>query len=300
MDFVAYVGIIIALMTGLLTVISIWNKGEKDIGHTSKAILSCIFAVIVVLVIVTTYNFLEGGEEGGGPTEPTPPPTSTEGSTGPEESTPPATKPPVTETTYSPEVHIGDTITFGTYEQDGDSSNRQEPIEWVVLDKADNKVLVLSTKALDCQPYNKQDTGCTWATCSLRKWLNGTFYKTAFSSEDRERIVLTDVAAHENPDFSTNPGMSTEDYIFLLSVDEVNQYLPYDGDRMCSPTEYAKEQGGFEKKSLGTCWWWLRTPGETSSDACSINSNGTIDTDDGTVSSDKGCVRPAMWLHIGE
>lgn len=205
-----------------------------------------------------------------------------------------------TETKAAPtkSVEIGDIITFGAYEQDGNASNRKEPIEWVVLDKADNKVLVLSTKALDCKPYNDRDVGCTWKTCSLREWLNDEFYKTAFPSEDQERIVLTDVAAHENPDFSTNPGMNTDDYIFLLSVDEVNQYLPYDVDRMCSPTEYAKEHGGFEKKSLGTCWWWLRTPGETSSDACSVNSDGTIDTDDGTVNSDKGCVRPAMWVIV--
>lgn len=115
-----------------------------------------------------------------------------------------------------------------------------------------------------------------------------------------EGILKSRVAAHENPDSSTNPGMDTDDYVFLLSVDEVKYYLPSNSDRMCSPTEYAVKQGAFRNESLGTCWWWLRTPGETSQDASSVNSDGTIDTDDGSVNSNKGCVRPAMWVRIGD
>lgn len=195
-------------------------------------------------------------------------------------------------------IKIGDILTFGTYEQGNYSSIREEAIEWVVLDKADGKALLLSTRAIDCLPYNNQNVGCTWATCSLRKWLNDTFYKKAFSAEEQEWILKSRVAAHENPDSSTNPGMDTDDYVFLLSVDEVKYYLPNNSDRMCSPTEYAVKQGAFRNESLGTCWWWLRTPGETSQDASSVNSDGTIDTDDGSVNSGKGCVRPAMWIQI--
>lgn len=293
----AFDGVLIGAVTAcLICAIQIFpnDKDEKKRAFFISGL--CVLIIAILVICIAAFKFRWDSEILGIPTDE--PPSITEIT----ESTPPETpNPPIQETTvFAETVEIGDTITFGAYEQDGNSSNRQEPIEWVVLDKVDDKVLLLSTKAIDCQPYNNQDTGCTWATCSLRKWLNGTFYKAAFSNEERERIAETTVEAHENPDFSTNSGMDTDDYIFLLSVDEVNQYLPYDNDRMCSPTEYAKEQGGFEKKSLGTCWWWLRTPGETSSDACSVNSNGTIDTDDGTVNSNKGCVRPAMWLSIEE
>lgn len=287
------IGVVIAC---LICAIQIFpnDKNEKKRAFFISGL--CVLIIAILVIFIAAFKFQWDSEILGIPTDEPPPTTEAAESTAPE--TP---DPPIKETTVSTEnIKMGDTITFGAYEQDGNPSNRQEPIEWVVLDKADDKVLVLSTEALDCKPYNNQDSDCTWATCSLRKWLNGTFYKAAFSNKERERIADTTVEAHTNPDFSTNPGMSTHDYIFLLSVEEVNQYLPYNSDRMCVPTEYAKEQGGFEEQSLGTCWWWLRTPGETSSDASSINSDGTIDTDDGTVSSNKGCVRPAMWLAIGE
>ena len=223
------------------------------------------------------------------PTEPTKPTvTSTLKTTVPKES-------PIPD-----KLKIGDILTFGTYEQGNYTSIREEAIEWVVLDKADGKALLLSNQAMDCVPYNNQNVGCTWATCSLRKWLNETFYKKAFSAEEQEWILKSRVAAHENPDSSTNPGMDTDDYVFLLSVDEVKYYLPNNSDRMCSPTEYAVKQGAFQNESLGTRWWWLRTPGEPSQDASSVNSDGTIDTDDGNVNSNKGCVRPAMWVRIGD
>lgn len=202
-----------------------------------------------------------------------------------------------TETIFPGDIEVGQKLVFGTYEQDNNSTTRQEPIEWVVLEKTEDKILVLSTKALACLPYNEQNIGCTWATCSLREWLNKTFYDRAFSVHEKQYIAQTKVYAHRNPDFPTNPGLDTEDHIFLLSVDEVNQYLYYGSDRMCIPTPSTIEEKCYYNTSYGTCWWWLRTPGETSLDACSISSNGDIDTNDGTVSSNKGCVRPAMWLY---
>ena len=39
---------------------------------------------------------------------------------------------------------VGDEIVFGTYEQDGDSNNGTEDIDWIVLDRNDNKALVIS------------------------------------------------------------------------------------------------------------------------------------------------------------
>ena len=281
------IGVVIAC---LICAIQIFPNKNNENNRAFFISGLCVLIIAILVICIAAFKFKWDSEILGIPEDGPPPTTEATKSTSPE-----IPHSPIKET-----IKIGDTITLGSYEQDGNSSNRQEPIEWVVLDKADDKMLVLSIEALDCKPYNNQDSDCTWATCSLRKWLNGTFYKAAFSNKERERIMDATVEAHTNPDFSTNPGMSTRDYIFLLSVEEVNQYLPYDSNRMCFPTEYAKEQGGFEEQSLGTCWWWLRTPGETSSDASSINSDGTIDTDDGTVSSNKGCVRPAMWLAIGE
>ncbi|MBP3696995.1 MAG: hypothetical protein J6J45_05560, partial [Clostridia bacterium] len=70
------------------------------------------------------------------------------------------------------DTQVGDYITFGSYEQDNDLSNGKEPIEWLVLDKQDGKVLVISKYALDAKPYNDEYVDVTWETCTLRSWLN--------------------------------------------------------------------------------------------------------------------------------
>ena len=55
-------------------------------------------------------------------------------------------------------------IVFGSYEQDGNTKNGKEPIEWEVLGENDNGILVVSRYILDCQPYNKKSTGVFWET----------------------------------------------------------------------------------------------------------------------------------------
>lgn len=46
-------------------------------------------------------------------------------------------------------ANVGDIIVFGTYEQDNNISNGKENIKWLVLAKENNRVLVISDKALD-------------------------------------------------------------------------------------------------------------------------------------------------------
>jgi hypothetical protein len=42
---------------------------------------------------------------------------------------------------------------------------------------------------LDAKPYNEEDTSITWENCTLRKWLNDTFYNTAFTDSEKTKIV---------------------------------------------------------------------------------------------------------------
>lgn len=297
---VVLISVFVACMICAIQLFYDFFKNDSDKGKI-RVLRSALLILILIIACLPRIAFRYSFPSAilGIPEETAPPPTETN----PLE--PSASQPTVefakpSRSPFDQEMEPGDILTYGAYEQDGFSSDGREPIEWVVLDKTDGKALLLSNQAMDCVPYNNQNVGCTWATCSLRKWLNDTFYKKAFSTEEREWILKSRVAAHKNPDSSTNPGMDTDDYIFLLSVDEVKYYLPNNSDRMCSPTEYAVTQGAFREYRLGTCWWWLRTPGETSQDASSVNSDGTIDTDDGSVNSGKGCVRPAMWVRIGD
>ena len=95
------------------------------------------------------------------------------------------------------EAEIGSTVFFGSYEQDNDTSDGKEDIEWIVLAKEGNQALVISKYALDCKQYDTSMSDTTWETCSLRQWLNGTFLNAAFSAAERKQIVSWTIL---NPD----------------------------------------------------------------------------------------------------
>ncbi len=200
---------------------------------------------------------------------------------------------------------VGDIVYFGTYEQDNDTSNGKENIEWLVLAKEKNRVLVISDKALDRQPYNSSYTEeVTWENCSLRKWLNGTFLNKAFSTEEQAQIQNTTVSADNNPQYSTNPGNATTDKVFLLSINEVEKYFNSDEARKCAPTAYAKAQGASTSDTYktpsgaATCWWWLRSPGDDQSSAAYVYFGGDVFELGNYVFSGLNAVRPAMWITI--
>lgn len=202
---------------------------------------------------------------------------------------------------------VGDKITFGTYEQDNDTSNGAEDIEWLVLAKENNKILVISDKALDCQPYNEKSEAISWKLCSLRQWLNDSFLNAAFSEEEKVLIQNTAVSADKNPKYSTNPGNATTDKVFLLSINEVEKYFEagkyiiYKA-KSCTPTAYAKALGAYTstKGDTVTCSWWLRTPGYIQDYAASVDIEGSVIFAGHQVSNAIifVCVRPALWISI--
>ena len=126
---------------------------------------------------------------------------------------------------HSFDKKVGHYVSFGKYEQDNNTSNGKEKIEWLVLEVKDGKALVISKYALDCKPYNTSSTNVTWETCSLRNWLNNDFINSAFSATEKTMIPSVKVSADKNPDYSTSSGKATQDRLFLLSVKEMNKYL---------------------------------------------------------------------------
>ena len=193
---------------------------------------------------------------------------------------------------------IGGMVFFGTYEQDNNTSNGKEEIEWIVLAREGDQVLVISRYALDCIPYNRSSTSVTWETCSLRKWLNGTFLNAAFSESERAMIPSVTVRADENPSYSTSPGNSTTDQVFLLSITEVNKYFSSNSARQCQGTAYCYAQGA-QKGDNGNCWWWLRSPGYDSYGAASVRRKGSVNDDGYGVDDISIAVRPALWIDLG-
>ena len=203
----------------------------------------------------------------------------------------------VTNTISAESVKIGDYITFGHYEQDNDLSNGKENIEWLVLDIQDGKALVISKYGLECMPYHAALKEVTWETCSLRSWLNVGFIYEAFSSDEQAMIPTVTVSADKNPDYDTDSGNTTEDQIFLLSIEDVNKYFRTDRHRICKSTDYAVSNGVFETND-GCCWWWLRTPGCIQNRVAIVYSVGGVFGSGHDVNFDNYAVRPAMWITL--
>lgn len=205
---------------------------------------------------------------------------------------------------------VGNYVTFGTYPQTK-SEYDQTPIEWLVLARDGNKALLISRYGLDAQPYNKNYTSVTWETCTLRTWLNSTFYNKAFSSAEQAAILTTNVDNSKSQCYSgwnTSGGNNTQDKVFLLSYAEANQYfgVTYNNSSntksRVAPTAYAIAQGGWtnysNKTADGTAagWWWLRSPGSDQSNAADVYTDGSLSGN--YVSNDSGSVRPALWVNI--
>ena len=200
-------------------------------------------------------------------------------------------------------VSVSSTIKFGFYEQDNNTSNGKEEIEWTVLAVNGSKALIISKYALDRKSYNIIKTSTTWEECSLRTWLNETFYNAAFSAYHQKVIISSAVTADRNPSCSTPPGNDTTDKVFLLSIIEANKYFESDEARKCAPTDYAVAQGAYTNDSYivdgrPACWWWLRSPGYYYFIAAGVGNDGAVDRNGDDVSSGQGTVRPALWIDL--
>ncbi len=213
---------------------------------------------------------------------------------------------------------VGGIVRFGHYEQDGDTTNGPEEIEWIVLEvsKESHTALVISKYGLDVQPYHKKkNVAVTWETSSLRKWLNRDFLNTAFSDEEQGFIRVTLVANDKTQGYKgykSSGGNDTKDKIFLLSYAEANRYFGvkhYSASKArkntkgrTSPTAYAKKNGAMtdsdtltdEFTAAGS--WWLRSPGDGRSRASRVEQYGSLRNLD--VNASDILVRPAFWIDL--
>lgn len=202
-------------------------------------------------------------------------------------------------------VTVGSTITFGHYEQDDRFSDGKEPIKWLVLDAQDNKALLISKYILEAQAFNEPYEDTTWATCTLRTWLNDTFLSTAFTPQEQSQIAYTTVSTADNRDYGTWGGNSTRDQIFVLSVWEAAQYFPTSLSRRASTTEYVlnnrviyEEEDTETEEGEPACWWRLRDPGMTQGHVARVMADGRIYTMGDICNYVNGGIRPALWLNL--
>ena len=183
---------------------------------------------------------------------------------------------------------------FGRFSQTKEGEVR--PIEWLVLDRKEDKVLLLSKYALFGMEFALQGTEpAPWEKSTLRAWLNQVFLSVAFNDEERSRILTTLLKPEDRYTTTTIiQGNDTQDKVFLLSIIDAEKYLAADSERKCSPTEYVKSLGIYYNKENGHIEWWLRSMC-ASRHVINISSQGSIYTEGNSCECKMG-VRPALWI----
>jgi hypothetical protein len=177
-----------------------------------------------------------------------------------------------------------------------------------VLDVQDGKTLIITDMIIKGELYHwtaEERNYVTWENSSLREYLNGEFYNS-FNSGDREKIIQATNANPDNPRYDRDGGNDTDDYIFLLSLDEVVKYFGDSGQlyqehtgsssltHMYMDDEYNENRIAHVIANHNYNYWWLRSLGGTGS-AANVGPDGVINVYGFTVGSVNG-VRPALWL----
>ncbi|MDR1136146.1 MAG: DUF6273 domain-containing protein [Clostridiales Family XIII bacterium] len=175
--------------------------------------------------------------------------------------------------------------------------------KWRVLDKQDNMALLLTEDIIETRPYNMEDAGVTWESCTLRQYLNSEFIGR-FSAQERMIILETTNINPNNPWYDTRGGNNTNDKAFLLSIDEVVKYFGDSGQMKNErlekdgyiSDEYSNERVG-KYDDIGA-WWWLRSPGHSSDLAAYVHDDGELIIYGSIVYYADVGVRPVFWLNL--
>jgi len=214
-------------------------------------------------------------------------------------------------------VAVGCTINFAGF-------------QWRVLDRKDNRALLISKKIIETRPYHTEAEEISWQDSSLRDYLNGDFFNR-FSEKAQQAVAETINRNTKNPWYNTSGGYMSCDRVFILSLDEVARYFGNSGalaqkqgkhinyfcvknnefaqiakpdiSQWCSFADQYNAARIAHDKSGKALRWWLRTPGDSELHAAYVFDNGSVDVGGVGVSTKRHDahfygVRPALWLYL--
>lgn len=177
-------------------------------------------------------------------------------------------------------------ITFGSYEQDGNIENGKEPIEWMVVkDPNGTGFYLISRYVLDNKPLNSESNS-DWRNSDLRKWLNNSFYSTAFTPIEQEMIKE-----------SFSGGVDSKVSLLSSGQHRTFFYLQKTG----VPTPYAISNGIDVYTSIDgidTCEYWLVDRGEDGLGNTKIVSVQGYIINSGIKATTEAGVRPVIYISL--
>ena len=168
-------------------------------------------------------------------------------------------------------------IKFGNY--------NEKTIEWLILERNNNKLFLVSKNIISFKPFNDKLEATTWEKSSIRKWLNNDFLNDSFSLEEFNKIQTTRVKTTDDWYSNSNGGNATNDKIFLLSNEEVLKYFVSKEERICKSQD-----------SDNNYPWWIRNMGSRQSSASYITVDGEFSSQN--AKRDNYGIRCAMWIDL--
>ena len=188
-------------------------------------------------------------------------------------------------------AQVGDEVLWGHYETDT-SKMGKERMSWLVVDRDDEAVWLLSKYGIAGNSYHRKHEEVTWEDCDLRKILNSEEYTGIFSRQEKSRMLETD-----------------GDLVTLLTAQQALEYFQTDEERAMSITKAAKKQGvnadrlSHEKvwfdQNYSYSWWWLRgSPGEKAITAPIIDLDGRLCPAVRPVNKPSGAIRPVIRVRV--
>lgn len=216
------------------------------------------------------------------------------------------------------DIDVGDVVTMGEYchgRNPYSSFATKFPIRWLVLEKDDDKALLISLfnvdffQFVDGQDYSDiVDRGelVCWKSSTVRTWLNEGLYQWIFSEVEKSCVCESVVHTPDNPIYGTDGGEDTTDCLFLLSIEEAEKYFPTDESRKTQIVpevdieQYDLMPGTHTLNTTDYYDWWLRSPGAMEDYFASVGRFGDI-MEEGQWSSDEEVsIRPAMWIDLNK
>lgn len=135
-----------------------------------------------------------------------------------------------------------------------------------------------------------------WDKCSIRQWLNNSFFENAFTDEEKTFILEEEVIYKHA--YKRRPALSTKDKVFLLSSTEIFGNRDFSTkDIIGQGTNYAREQVSETRKKEIVCEWWLCDHGWKKKTAGIVDKVGdcSMPEHDKFITYYFG-IRPAMWI----
>ncbi len=188
-------------------------------------------------------------------------------------------------------AEVGDVVLYGRFETDSRSIGK-ERVSWIVIDRTEDEVVLLSEYGLGGSYYNQKHEEVTFRDSDLHDLLNSGKYLGMFSNEEKRLLLPTG-----------------EDLVSLLTVSEAESFFASDADRELAITDVAERAGtninslskanNWDMKGYRSSWWWLR--GEDSSASYTapiVTVDGIIEPSSKEVNKPHGAIRPVIRVGL--